>query len=77
MARKVWDDATGKHVKKPPTQVDIFEPLVPAFDPAALEIVCPSCNAKPGEQCASITTAAHTRDVPHAARLKAARSQQP
>jgi hypothetical protein len=31
---------------------------------------CGICNARPGEQCASIVNASHTREVPHHTRLK-------
>jgi hypothetical protein len=42
----------------------------------ALAVVCPICNAKPGELCGSIIDASKFFDVPHAARRELARRSQ-
>lgn len=39
----------------------------------ARSLVCPICNAKPGELCASIVDASRYFDIPHAARRELAR----
>jgi hypothetical protein len=68
VARKVWDDEAGKLTKRQPElAIDVF---APADDPS-LEIVCPTCNARIGEQCASIVNASKTLKQSHAARAKA------
>lgn len=43
----------------------------------ALGVKCRTCNAKPGEMCASIVNAKNTRDVPHKARLLVAAFPKP
>jgi hypothetical protein len=73
MARKVFDDTKGKHVAKQTTL-----PVEQIFEPAehvtrALEVKCPICNSKPGQQCWSIIDSSKCFDVPHAARIAAAK----
>ena len=57
------------------TQRDVKPENVPAHDP--LSIPCRICNAKPGEQCASIVHAARTLDVPHFTRRQEAKGIAP
>lgn len=73
--RKVYDDKAGKHVAKGAgaSTEQIFEQLPHVV--AALEIKCPECSAKPGEQCGSIIDASKYFDTPHARRIEAARAR--
>lgn len=73
MMRRVFDDDAGKHVAKPSTgaAAEIFEPLPEVV--AAMALVCPICNAKPGEKCGSIVDASKYFEVPHAGRVELAR----
>ena len=72
MTRKPFlNDSTGKHTTK---QTSL--PVEAIFEPAphvikALEVVCPICNAKPGEKCGSIIDSMKYLDVPHAGRIAA------
>lgn len=79
MAVKRFNDATGKHEKRQAEQPELalLDPMAPLVDPIAYTEPCRICNAKVGEVCASIVNASHTRAIPHAARLFAARSKQP
>jgi hypothetical protein len=75
MPRKVFDDASGKHVDKQHTL-----PIEQIFEPAphvvrALEIKCPICNAQPGEKCGSIIDSRKYFDVPHAGRIAASNKE--
>lgn len=76
MARKVYDDAAGAHVTKPPTLASVDEIYEPApHVAAALEVTCPTCNAKPGVRCGGIIDASKYLEPPHAARIEAARAR--
>jgi hypothetical protein len=75
MTRKVWDDAAGKLVKREPQpDLPMFDPVAPPAELGEYDLTkpCRICNANPGEQCASIVNASHTRDIPHHTRRRAA-----
>ena len=75
MPRKVYNDATGKHVTKPHyVSVDeIYEEG--EHVKRALTVKCPDCNAKVGEKCFSIIDASKVYEPMHPYRIEAARAK--
>lgn len=77
MARKVYNDATGKHSTKQETlPVDTFFEE-PEYVKRALEVKCPDCNSKPGEKCFSIIDASKVYEAMHPHRIEAGRKPCP